>query len=171
MTLRYDIMDKEVMISFQTTLAVSKALEAIAEEKQMSVSCLIDAILQKHLIENKRFEDHALDRRRTPRKTVSLSAYLGDSNWQRRDFQEIEILDLSINGVRFSLPKTASLQIINGKEIDKYIIIFRLPDYSWPLNVQITPQRIFETDKEVQIGASLINPDYCTYTAMQQYLA
>ena len=163
-------MEKDTTICFQTSFHVNKLLEDIAAERKTTVSSVVDDIVRSHFKESKESDKPEHDRRRFERKVVDLSAYLGNSNWQRREFEAITILDISIGGVKFSIPKGTKLEIKTGCEIDKFIIIFRLPNYSWPISIEISPQRIFETEHEIQIGAALLNPDYCAYTALQSFL-
>jgi hypothetical protein len=62
------------------------------------------------------------------------------------------------------------VEIQNVSETDELSIIFRIPNYHWPVSVKISPQRVFESAEEVQVGAVLINPDFQAYSALQKYL-
>jgi len=166
-----DEMDKDRTICFQTSEYINKALEELAAERKTSISSLIDYILQNHFSKNKTPDQPTHNRRRFERKKVDFAAFIGDSQWQRRDFEAITILDISIGGVRFSIPRGTKLTIKDGSELDQFIVIFRLPNYHWPISLQISPQRVSESDEDIQIGAALLNPDFCTYTALQNYLS
>ena len=110
------------------------------------------------------------NRRRFDRKAVDLSACIGDPRWQRSDFEVITVLDISIGGIRFTVPKSAKLKIQKDNDTDKFVIIFRLPNHCWPIKVQISPQWMLEFAEDAQIGATIEKPDYYAYTALQKYL-
>jgi hypothetical protein len=167
-------MEKGTTICFQTTSEISNALNKIAEDENLSVSEVVDSIINRYLEDDKEPQGTSQNRRRFERKAVGLPAYIGDPRWQRRDFEAITILDVSIGGIRFAMPKGTKLEIrndsANDSDSDKFIIIFRLPNYHWPINVQISPQRILESTEEVQVAAALVNPDFYAYSALQKYL-
>ncbi|RPH48216.1 MAG: hypothetical protein EHM85_17750 [Desulfobacteraceae bacterium] len=163
-------MEKGTKICFQTTLEISNALDKIAEDEKLSVSDVVDSIINRYLKDDKESQGIKQNYRRFERKKVGLPAYIGDPKWQRRDFEAITILDVSIGGIRFAVPKETKMEIGNDSDSDKFIVIFRLPNYHWPLKVQISPQRVFESTEEVQVGAALVNPDFYAYSALQKYL-
>jgi hypothetical protein len=137
-------MEKSTRICFQTTSEISNILDSIAENEKLSVSEVVNSIINEYLKGDKNSQGIKQNHRRFKRKKVALPAYIGDPRWQRSDFEAITILDVSI--------------------------IFRLPDNHWPINVQISPQRVLESTKEVQVGAALVNPDFHAYSALQKYL-
>jgi len=166
-------MDKETTVCFQTTSEISNALDKIAEDKKLNVSEVVDIIVNSHIKESDESQVIKKNCRRFERKKVDLPAYIGDPRWQRHDFQAINILDISIGGIKFAVPKGTKLEIQKNSDndTDNFIIIFRLPNYNWPIKVQIAPQRVSESTEEVQIGADLVNPDFHAYSAIQQYMS
>ncbi|MBU4011462.1 MAG: hypothetical protein KJ882_11935, partial [Proteobacteria bacterium] len=74
--------------------------------------------------------------------------------------------------IRFAVPKNTKLEIQKDRlsNTEKYIIIFSLPNYHCPVNVQIAPQQVYLHYEDVQIGAALVNPDFQAYTALQKYM-
>lgn len=163
-------MEKGTIICFQTTSEISNTLDSIAENEKLSVSEVVDSIINRYLKDDKQSQGIKQNHRRFERKKVDLPAYIGNPRWQRRDFEAINILDVSIGGIRFAVPKGTKLEIRNDSGSDNFIIIFSLPNYHWPINVQISPQRVFESTEEVQVGAALVNPDFHAYSALQKYL-
>jgi hypothetical protein len=165
-------MEKSLTICFQTTSEINNALNEIAEDEKLSVSEVVDNIINRYLTYGNEFQGIKQNQRRFERKKVDLSAYIGDPRWQRCDFEAIKILDISIGDIRFAVHKGTKLEIQKGSDskTDKFIIILRLPNYHWPINVQIAPQRTLETTEEVQVGAALVNPDFHAYSALQKYM-
>ena len=165
-------MEKSTRICFQTTSEISNILDSIAVNEKLSVSEVVDSIINQYLKDDKKSQGIKQNHRRFERKKVALPAYIGDPRWQRSDFEAITILDVSIGGIRFAVPKGTKLEIRSDSDSDSdnFIIIFRLPNNHWPINVQISPQRVFESTEEVQVGAALVNPDFHAYSALQKYL-
>lgn len=165
-------MENETTICFQTTSKISNALDKIAEDEKLSVSEVVDIIINSYFKDNKEFKEIKQNRRRFERKKVEIPAYIGDPRWQRRDFEAVTITDISIGGIRFAVPKNTKLEIQKDRlsNTEKYIIIFSLPNYHCPVNVQIAPQQVYLHYEDVQIGAALVNPDFQAYTALQKYM-
>jgi hypothetical protein len=162
--------EKDTRICFQTTSEISNTLDSIAEDEKLSVPEVVDAIINRYLKEDKESQGPKKNHRRFERKKVDLLAHIGDPQWQRCDFEEIKIMDISIGGIRFAAPKGTKLEIMNDSVPNKLNIIFHLPNNHWPINMQISPQRVSESRNEVQVGAALVNPDYHAYSALQKYL-
>jgi len=163
-------MEKDTRICFQTTSEISHALDKIAEDEKLSVSDVVDSIIVRYLKSDKEPQGIKQNHRRFERKKVGLPAYIGDPRWQRRNFEAVTILDVSIGGIKFAFPKGTKLEIREDSDSDNFIIIFRIPNYHWPISVQISPKRVCKSTEEVQVGAALVNPDFHAYSALQKYL-
>jgi len=118
------------------------------------------------------FQGITQNRRRFERRKVDLPAYIGDPRWQRHDFESITILDISMGGIRFVVPKRMKLKIWkdNDSDPDKLIVIFRIPNFFWPIKVQISPKRVFEFPGETQIAATMVKPGFPARSILQKYL-
>jgi hypothetical protein len=163
-------MEQDIIVGFQTTSEISNALDKIAEDEKKSVSEVVNNIINRYLKDGDELKWTKQNHRRFERKKVDLTGYIGDPRWQRQDFKAVTILDISIGGIKFAFPKGTKLGIEKDSETHKFIIIFRLPNHPWPINVQIAPQRIFESTEDVQVGAALVNPDFNAYSVLQQYM-
>jgi hypothetical protein len=163
-------MKKDNTICFQASSEIKGFLEKIAEKESRSVSSVVESIIYNYLKNDKAVEGIFQNRRRFERKKVSILAYIGDNRWQRHDFVAGTILDISLGGIKMSIPKGTKVEIQNVSETDELSIIFRIPNYHWPISVKISPRGVFEYAEEVQFGTSLINPDFQTYSALQKYL-
>jgi hypothetical protein len=161
-------MEKNLTICFQTTSEISNALEKIVDEESQSLSTVIESIIYHHLKDNKGFKGIQQDRRRLERKKVCLPAFIGDQRWQRHDFAEGTILDISFGGIRLSVPKGTKIEI--QRDTQEIRVNFTLAGCLWPINLRCHPQRISELEEEIHIGATIVDPDFYTYTALQKYL-
>ena len=163
-------MNKDNTICFQASPEIKSFLEKIAEKESRSVSSVVKSIIYHYFNKDKVVEGIFQNRRRFERKKVSIPAYIGDLRWQRHDFVTGTILDISLGGIQMSIPKGTKVEIQNVSETDKFSIIFHIPNYHWPINVEICSQWVFESAEEVQFGAALMNPDFHAYSALQKYL-
>jgi hypothetical protein len=161
-------MQKNITICFQTTSEIGNAVEKIAKEKNQSLSSVIGSIIDHHLKDNKGFEGIHQNRRRLERKTVCLPACIGDPRWQRHDFEEATILDISFGGIRISVPKGTKIEI--QRDTQEIRVNFTLAGCLWPINLKCHPQRTSELEEEIHIGATIVDPDFYTYTALQKHL-
>jgi hypothetical protein len=161
---------KKETICFQTSSEIRSSLEKIAGKEGQSVSSVVESIIHHYLQNDQAVEGIFQNRRRFERKKISIPAYIGDTRWQRDDFVEGTLLDLSIGGIRVSIPKGTKVDVRNIGETDELSVIFRIPSCYWPIHVKISPEEVIESADEVQIGASLIHPDFQAYSALQKYL-
>ena len=111
------------------------------------------------------------NRRRFERKKVSIPAYIGDTRWQRHDFVQGTILDISLGGIKLSIPKGTKVEIQSIRETDALSVIFSIPTCLWPISIKINPRRVVESAQEGQVGATLINPNFQACSALKKYLS
>jgi hypothetical protein len=163
-------MKEDTTLCFQTSLEIKKNLEKIAEKESRSVSSVVESIICHYLKNDKAVEGIFQNRRRFERKKITIPAYVGYTRWHRDDFVESTIMDISLGGIKMSIPKGAKVDVQNVHDAEELSIIFRIPSCYWPINVKISPQTVSESADEVQVGASLINPDFQAYSALQKYL-
>lgn len=162
---------KEVTtISFQTSSEIKESLEKIAEKENKSVSSLIEFIVYHYLRDEMSIDKVCQNRRRFERKKVTIPAYIGETQWQHDEFIEGKLLDISLGGIKVSIPKKAKTDIPDVHKTEDLCVTFRIPSCYWPIRVKISPQTVHELEDEVQLGASLINPDYQAYSALQKYM-
>ncbi|MCE5265981.1 MAG: PilZ domain-containing protein [Deltaproteobacteria bacterium] len=162
---------KEVTtIAFQTSSEIKSSLDKIAAKENKSVPSLVESMVCHYLKNETAIEEICQNRRRFERKKITIPVYIGDSAWQHDEFIEGTLLDISLGGVKMVIPKEAKRDIPNVHETKELSIIFRIPSCYWPIRVKISPQTVSESEDELQLGASLINPDYQAYSALQKYL-
>jgi hypothetical protein len=163
-------MKKDTTICFQTSSEIRSCLEKLAEKEKQSVSSLVESIIHRFLKNDKPAEGTVQNRRRFERKKITIPAYIGYTRWQRDDYEESTILDLSLGGIKMSIPKGAKVDLHNVHDTEEISIIFRIPSCCWPISVKITPHAVCESEEEIQVGASISHPDFQAYSALQKYL-
>jgi hypothetical protein len=99
------------------------------------------------------------DRRRSERRQVALPAFIGESHSDPRDFETGTVLDISLGGIQFSIPKGTTIELSTDADTNEISVLFTLPNNHWRTNVICRPQRVSESAHKVQIGATVLNPD------------
>ena len=109
------------------------------------------------------------DRRRSERRNVALPAFIGDAHSDALNFETGTVMDISLGGIRLSIQKDTTIELQTEGDPQELSVIFTLPSNHWRTHVICRPQRIFESANKVQIGASVLNPDYFYTKALHQY--
>lgn len=159
--------NKTITICFRTSEHLRNALEKISAEERRSVSSTIENILYSFLEERNELRHIQEDKRRYPRKKVSVPALV---NATANAPQAGIVLDISLGGLQISVPSSYQLEIKEDKENSRISIIFALPEIKKPLSVQCVPQHVVRSNGETTIGASFADTDFPSYQALQNYL-
>jgi hypothetical protein len=109
------------------------------------------------------------DRRRSERRNVALPAFIGDAHSEALNYETGTVLDISLGGIRLSIQKETTIELQTNVDAHELSVIFTLPNNHWRTHVVCRPQRIFESANKVQIGASVLNPDYFYTRALHEY--
>ena len=163
-------MEKESTLYFKTSLEVKSILETIAEKEHQNVSSIMESIVCKYLQSNRGFQVISQNQRRSDRKKVNLTAFIGKPRSQSQDFVKGNILDISLGGIRFSVPKGTEMEILADDKTTEYNVVFTIPDTPWQTKVNCRFKRVMEFGEAVQVGAAFVNADFMTYAQLQKYL-
>jgi hypothetical protein len=163
-------MSKNVMICFRTSEELRDAIEIIAKEERRSVSATIEKILYKHLQERKNYKPVQQESRRYPRKIITAPALITEIGSDKTTTQVGIVMDISLDGLQISVPDNFPYENREDREIFRFSIVFTLPDYKRPITMQCVPKRMSPCDSETRIGASLVDGDFASYQALQNYM-
>jgi hypothetical protein len=163
-------MIRTITICFRTSEDLRSALERISKEERRSVSSTIENILFKHLADRRDYQRAQEDKRRYPRKMVTVPALVREIGSDDKTLQAGIVLDLSLGGLQISLPDNYRYDVREDKETSRISIIFTLPDSKRPLTMQCVPNRVYPSDSETRIGAYFIDTDFASHQALQNYL-
>jgi hypothetical protein len=163
-------MSKSIMICFRTSVELRNAIEVIAKEERRSVSATIEQILYRHLEERKEYKPVQQENRRYPRKMITVPALIRNLGAENTSPHVGIVVDISLDGLQFSIPDNYQYDIQEDKENSRISIVFALPDYKRPITMQCVPKRIYPAGSETRIGASLVDTDFASYQALQNYL-
>lgn len=163
-------MKKEITIGFRTDKEIRNALEKIAGEKRLSVSAVIESILYERMKELKALQGLARDQRKFARKPVSLPAFIMNTKSNAQHFQTGKVLDISLGGMRLSIPQGLNLEVSTDNGSNQFRIVFTLPEATRPINVTCQSKRVYEYGENIHIGAAFVDSDFSSYQTLQKYL-
>jgi hypothetical protein len=163
-------MSKGITICFRTTEVLRDAIELIAQEKKQSISATIETILHQHLEDRKGCKPAEQENRRYQRKMITVPALITEPGSENASPQVAIVVDISLNGLQISIPDDYQYEIQDDRETSRISIVFALPDYKRPITMKCVPKRIVPSGSETRIGASLVDTDFASYQALQNYL-
>jgi hypothetical protein len=163
-------MKKDVSICFRTSSSIRATLSKLADKERVSVSNVIESIIYGHLKTLRDIEGIEQDRRRFERKKVVLPAFVGAAQANIQEFETGKVLDLSLNGIRFSVPKGTKLDIQADGKNAEFSIIFTLSNEPRPVKVKCRSTQVYDYAEEVQVGAAFVDYDFNASQAIQHYI-
>ena len=163
-------MSKGVTICFRTSDWLRSALETVAREEKRSLSQVIELILEEYV------EEHAdssgqEERRRFSRKQTTIPAFVKGADSPAPAQHGAVILDISLGGLRISVPKECVSEIREKSDGSQFETSFVLPDEDKPIRVVCKPQRVIPVNGNVYIGASFVDSEFVTHQQLQKYFA
>jgi hypothetical protein len=161
---------KNITICFRTSEDLRKSLEAIATEERRSISSTIENILYQFIENQTEFQGVKDDKRRYPRKSVTMPALINAVGSTDQALQAGIVLDLSLGGLQISVPNGCQLDMQEDKDNSRISIIFTLPDHNRPVTMQCVPTRVYPSEQQTIIGATIADTDFQSYRALQNYL-
>lgn len=161
-------MKKDREICFQTTAEIQEKLENIAESKGRSLDSLLEYIVQGYLSKS---SSEANDKRQFPRLEASIPVVVQiqfDSN--ETHYRTGEIIDISMGGVRISLPKHEMINyemVLNSTNVE---ILFKLPESQHTITFKCAPKRMQDEQDSLQMGATFVESDLFSQQALHKYM-
>jgi c-di-GMP-binding flagellar brake protein YcgR len=161
-------MKKQVTICFRTSEDLRVAVEKVAQQDHRSLSSAIELILMEYLSRNADYPQQH-ERRRYGRKQVSIPARIKTADAKRKHYKAT-ILDISLSGMRVSLPKESLPELYEGRDTPQFETSFVLPQDDRSLRIVCRPQRVVPVNGSIQVGASFVDTEFTQYQQLQQYL-
>ncbi|OPY15928.1 MAG: PilZ domain protein [Syntrophus sp. PtaB.Bin138] len=161
-------MKKDSLICFRTTRKLHESLTQLAREDQRSMSSTIEMVLVNYLKERKSFKGIEQEKRRYPRKAISLPAVINMPEPGRMGVGSIA--EISLGGVNIIIPKDFRHQIRIDGQKSRFEIVFNLPEGNLPVCLTCESQRVVDAEDSVQVGASFVDADFRCYKTLQTYL-
>jgi hypothetical protein len=164
-------MKKDVVVSFRTSAEMRQELKRLAEEGGESLSNVIENIVTDGLKKRFSCENAKTDRRKHPRKGAELPVFLNRADSEERTFYKGAIRNVSLSGVRISLPKEVKEKLLKQQDLSHLEMHFALPEDGRP--VSFTCRGCWANDDldEIQLGACFIDGDFRSCQGLQDFLS
>jgi predicted transcriptional regulator len=163
-------MKKNVLISFRTNESLRMELEEVAKAENRSMASVIESAISVYMEGRKDQASTERERRRHARKIVAAPVFISRAGSAVHDRRTGVIIDISLSGVRISVPKNCTLEICLEDKDSQLETVFALPNESRPIQVKCRPESLFHTNGDVHIGASFVDADFQSYQAIRDYL-
>ena len=163
-------MRKDSLICFRLSKNLHESLIMVAQEERRSLSSAIEIILTNHLKERKALKGIKKEKRQYPRKAVSVPTFINHISSGGEKILAGSITDISLKGVRISIPQDISGESFTELDKCKFEIIFTLPNGNRPIHLTCESCRVVDSKELIQIGASFVDGDFNCYKALQTYL-
>jgi predicted transcriptional regulator len=161
-------MKKDSIICFRASRDLHESLMKIAQEEKRSLSSIIEIALTGYVKDRKLINGAKDDRRQYQRKNILAPALImqhgpGETTL---DTGIGSITDISLGGVRITIPKDAKYEISADPQTSKFEIIFTLPNENKPIYLTCKPRRVVDTEESIHVGASFTAP---IFTAIKPF--
>ncbi len=166
-------MKKDTIYSMRISRTTRDALKKTASRERRTVASLLDKIITDYL-EKEGFsvrEETNEERRRFPRKKITLPGITVLKSNEMTDPLPGVILDLSMGGVLLTYPKGSDLNITSVGELPVFELRFLLPSVGEQINFDCHARRISDTGNEIQIGAVFKDPEENVARKLKAYLS
>jgi hypothetical protein len=164
------IVKKDSLICFRASKNLHEALTKIAKEERRSLSAMIEIALINFLKEKNALKNINSERRKYPRKNLSIPAFINHYESGKARLNAASLLDLSLEGIKISIPYDAKIDVINDSKSSKFQIIFTLPNDNRPISLDCESRTVNDDKDGIFIGASIIDVDFESYKKLQSYL-
>ena len=161
-------MKKDVTICFRTSENLRKSLDKASREGKKSLSGTIENVLLDYL-KQRGTPASDKERRRHSRKEVSLPAFISTEGSQKKPYPGI-ILDISLGGLRLSVPSDSSIEIKEDGQTVYLNILFTLPKEKSAVAMTCKSNRMKHINGDIEVGATFADCDFTNYQKVQNYL-
>jgi hypothetical protein len=131
---------------------------------------MIEIALMRFLKENNALKDIESERRKYPRKNMAVPAFINHYESGKAKLNAASLLDISLEGIKISIPGDAKIDVNNDPHSSKFQIIFTLPNDNSPISLDCEPRTVSDRKDSIFIGASIIDVDFDSYKKLQSYL-
>lgn len=164
-------MNKKIEICFQTSPNVREKLEELAGNKGLEVSTLIQNIVMDFFGRKRCEADSGSEKREFPRHTTAIPVVVQIHFGQNEThYRTGTILDISMGGVRITLPKHENLNSDIIMDSNHLEILFRLPRAGRASTFRCEPKRTSTFDENIELGAKFTDADLMSQQLVHKYI-
>ncbi|MGZ3635625.1 MAG: PilZ domain-containing protein [Syntrophales bacterium] len=142
--------------------------------KKEEICPYIETIVNCHLFNDLKsrevFNGFKKEKLQYPRIITSIPAFIGGGGLGEGKLRIGSIMDISLRGLRISIPKGMKHKVLTSPQTTKFELITKLPDGNKPVHLKCKLQRVVYSGDNVHVGASIIDADSRSYKAFKNYL-
>ncbi len=163
-------MKKDSIICFRVSKDLHQSLIKIAQKEKRSLSSIIDIVLTNYVTDRKSFKGLTKERREYPRKGILAPVLIKQHASGETKLDTGSITDISLGGVRITMPKDTKCLISDDTQTYKFEIIFALPNENKLVYLTCEPRRVLNDEESICVGASFVDANFQSYKTLQTYL-
>jgi hypothetical protein len=142
--------------------------------KREEICPYIETIVNCHLFSDLKSREVSKgfkkEKRQYPRIITSIPAFISNGRSGEEKLRIGLIIDISLGGLRISIPKGMKYKVLNGSKTTEFQIIAKLPDGNKPIHLKCKSRRVVPYKDNIHVGASVIDADFHSYKAFKSYL-
>lgn len=164
------VMKKDSIICFRVGKDLHESLAQMAQKEKRSLSSIIEIVLSHYVKEHKSFKSITKERRQYPRKGIVAPVLIKQHDSGETKLDTGSLTDISLGGVRITIPRDAKCVITDDAQTRKFEIIFTLPNENKLVYLTCEPRRVFNDEESMYVGASFVDANFQSYKTLQTYL-
>ena len=131
----------------------------------------LEMIVNCHLFNDlKNREGFKNEKRQHPRIITSIPAFISNGRSREEKLRIGSIIDISLGGLRISIPRGMEHKVLNGLQATEFEIITKLPNGNKPIRLKCKSKRAVYSKDNIHVGASVIDAHSRSYKAFKNYL-
>lgn len=162
-----NMMKKTSKICFRTSDEIKHELIRTADAKQITLSALIENILELTVKKRKKKGD---ERRNYPRKTEKIPIVIHGTSKSNYYYHSGEIQDISLGGIRIHIPQNCKCRIRPEDKENLFEILFKVHNSDDPIIIKCASRRFEKKDEGMIIGATFQEAELYSYQKLQMHL-
>jgi hypothetical protein len=139
-------------------------------KKRQTKSSIIEIVPSKFLKERKMANGKDKERRHHSRKAILAPTLIKKYDLVGTTLCTGAITNISLGGVRITIPKDVKCEISLDPQTSKFEIVFTLPNEKRPICLACESCRVVNSEESSHVGAAFIDADLQSYKALQAYL-
>jgi hypothetical protein len=151
-------MKKDAVYSMRMSSRVREALKRAAQKERRTVASLLDKIIIEYLAQEG-FVNLGSERRTHHRSKITLPATSIISEGDQKKNYPGVVLDLSLGGVLLTYAKGSDIPFSSVGRLPRFELCLEDPQSHEPLKMLCDTRHMRDTGKEIQVGASFIEPE------------
>ncbi len=162
-----NLMKKNSKICFRTSDEIKTALIEAASEQKITLSVLIEDILQE-IIEKK--HKRGEEKRKFPRKPEIIPIVIHGTSNNNYFYHAGEIENISLGGIRILIPRNCKCRIRPDDRENMFEVLFKIHRSDDPIIITCTSRHFKKKPDGVVIGAEFHEAELHSYQRLQSHL-